>query len=420
MRFCVRHLALLSVWMVLCASTFPQDGRDTGVPAGAGAPAVRAIGKQHAILIGINKFKHLPASLNLQYAEADVKAVQEVLTRYYGFEPEHITVLLNEQATREAIIRQFDLLVDKERFGENDQVLIYIATHGKTIKVGQKESGYIVPYDAKFSLDDAKNASEIATTCVLMDDLLNRIDIAVARSVLILADSCMSGMLIRSIEPSAALRPGIEVLMRKPARQIIAAGQKDQKAFEDPKWGGGAFTSKVVEHLKAWAEAKPGVPLSASELWTAVLDGVTALTEGRQTPHCGNRPGYDGQFVFVPVGSRAPRRLAVSNAAALRQTIAQAYDGDVILLEPGDYRLTEPIEITVSIHIQGAGADKTRIVLESGDAALRFSGLGRFSLQGVAFEYTGAENPELALVEINSGEAQIAQCNFKGAKGKTG
>ena len=55
-----------------------------------------------AVVVGINAYKSWP---RLSYAVNDAQGVREILVRKYGFLPDHVTMLLDGEATREKILR---------------------------------------------------------------------------------------------------------------------------------------------------------------------------------------------------------------------------------------------------------------------------------------------------------------------------
>ena len=89
------HLSILSLFL-FCFSLFP-----------AGA-ALAQEGTKRALLIGINKYQELPW---LSGSKNDVAVMRELLIRRYGFSESNIRTLLDEQATRSAILDAMENLV---------------------------------------------------------------------------------------------------------------------------------------------------------------------------------------------------------------------------------------------------------------------------------------------------------------------
>lgn len=98
-------------------------------------------GVNYLLIIGIDTYKHLP---KLNNCVRDAKNISEVLTGRYQFEPEHLLLLFNENATR-AIIYE-TLLYLRNVLTENDSLLVYYAGHGKYDN--ELNESYILPIDA--------------------------------------------------------------------------------------------------------------------------------------------------------------------------------------------------------------------------------------------------------------------------------
>jgi len=78
-------------------------------------------GKKYAIVIGISDYPGdlnvLQGGLDLFYADDDAQTVRDTLVGIYGFDPKNVTVLLNSDATRGAIISSINTLKGKVREG---------------------------------------------------------------------------------------------------------------------------------------------------------------------------------------------------------------------------------------------------------------------------------------------------------------
>ncbi len=104
-------------------------------PTWAGAD--RGFGRYHALVIGNNKYQHLP---NLKTAVNDASVVADMLREAYDFEVE---LLLN--ASRYEIVTALNTF--RRQLTENDNLLIYYAGHG--ILDEDSAVGYWLPADAE-------------------------------------------------------------------------------------------------------------------------------------------------------------------------------------------------------------------------------------------------------------------------------
>jgi hypothetical protein len=85
--------------------------------------------KRKALLIGINKYR-IPGA-DLRGCVNDVKNLQSVLTRYYGFASRDITVLTDFKATRKAMQSAIHKLIAGARSG--DLLLLHYSGHGANV-----------------------------------------------------------------------------------------------------------------------------------------------------------------------------------------------------------------------------------------------------------------------------------------------
>ena len=81
--------------------------------------------EKRALLIGIDAY---PKVVPLDGCVNDVRLMQSVLIENFGFSADHVTLLVNEQATRDGILTAFDALVAAT--GPDDIVLVHYAGHG--------------------------------------------------------------------------------------------------------------------------------------------------------------------------------------------------------------------------------------------------------------------------------------------------
>lgn len=134
-------------------------------------------GDYHALVIGNNRYQHLP---DLKAARQDAQVVADILRSKYGFKTK---VLLD--ADRYAILSALNEF--REKLTEQDNFLLYYAGHGHLENVNLR--GYWLPVDAEPE-SSANWISNVAIT-----DVLN---VMAAKHILVVADSCYSGALTRS------------------------------------------------------------------------------------------------------------------------------------------------------------------------------------------------------------------------------
>ena len=148
--------------------------------------------ERRALLIGINRYA-AAALPDLRGAVNDTIMMRQVLESRFGFSPEDIRVLTDEQATRQGILSAISQLVDAT--GPRDVVYIHYSGHGSQVRDlnndetdggGMDET--IVPHDGR--TDDIADITDDE-----LGALLNRLE---TEHAVIVLDSCHSGTGTRS------------------------------------------------------------------------------------------------------------------------------------------------------------------------------------------------------------------------------
>jgi hypothetical protein len=165
-------------------------------------------GRYHAVVIGNNTYADMSP---LKTAVNDATAVADMLQTTYGF-----TVTLLTNTTREEIITVLDQL--RATLTEQDNLLIYYAGHG--VLDTSEERGYWLPINAK---QDSRIQWISNTT------ITDALKAMAAKHILVVADSCYSGTLVRGIDvvrpPAGANRDTyVARLAQKRSRTVLTSG----------------------------------------------------------------------------------------------------------------------------------------------------------------------------------------------------
>ncbi len=246
--------------------------KDKNIPKTASIPELD-YGSYHALVIGNNKYRHLP---DLKTAVADARRVSDILEELYGFEVSRL-----ENANRTQILRLVSDL--RKKISENDNLLIYYAGHGH-LDEGAGE-GYWLPVDAD---------PEDPSNWLMTDQIVGQIRAMSAKHVLIVSDSCFSGVLTRGIKIVKKTPSYIARMTNSKARLALTSGGLEPVADSGGS-GHSVFAAKFISLLEANQ---------------AVLDGTQLFSELRpevmlnsdQTPEYGRiRKAGDGggDFLFV-------------------------------------------------------------------------------------------------------------------------
>ena len=232
-----------------------------------------AYGNYHALVIGINDYASLP---KLQTAITDAETVAKTLEDLYGYK---VTLLKNP--SRADIIDALDDLRDE--LDEEDNLLIYYAGHGWLDQ--QTGAGFWMPVNAK---------ADRRSRWISNATLTNALQALLAKHVMVVADSCYSGTLTRSIKVPQRNRAYLERMAEKRTRVVLASGGLEPVADS----GGGNHSVFAAQFLKA-LRGNEGV-LDGTKLFESVRQNVVLNAD--QTPEYSDirKAGHEGgDFLFV-------------------------------------------------------------------------------------------------------------------------
>jgi hypothetical protein len=229
--------ACLAVFVIIGGSFVFHDGAVNGQAAtqpDKGAGTLTRYSKL-ALLVGINDYKYKGDYLKaLQGAVHDAKNMKRLLVERFGFpdDDDHIRVLTDKQATRDAILRAIkEHLIAKAT--RDTIVVFHYSGHGSHVKDmdGDEIDGYdetIVPYDSGRGKDPGRDITDDEINA-LLGKLTDK-----AAHVTFIFDSCHSGTasraagLARTVEPDD--RPPTE---RDPLLETTARGMKVKEGKSD-------------------------------------------------------------------------------------------------------------------------------------------------------------------------------------------
>jgi hypothetical protein len=253
--------------------------------------------KSHSIIIGISKYQEEEALLN---AYNDAIAIKGVLEAQYGFT--NAISLFNEDASDINIRELFlDTILDQDKIGPKDRVLIYYSGHAKlrisiNYEGAEIKEGYIVPYNSKRN----KYSSYIP-----METIIDACQKCPAKHVLLILDCCYSGYAAtRAVEPPEkpwmATEAYLKNITSRRAIQVMAAGSEDEPVSDSGiRPGYSAFTGALLDILESGSDLDNDGILTASEIGSHLVREMARQTSGPlQRPVFSNIAGSSGDFVF--------------------------------------------------------------------------------------------------------------------------
>lgn len=239
----------------------------------------------YALVIGINDYKNTSP---LSYAVSDAEEVRDTIVKEFDFPPENIKYLVDENATKKSILREF-LRFSRDDINLDDRILIFYAGHGHTLSGIRGEVGFLVPYDA--------DTSDISTL-IRWDEFTKNTELIRAKHMLFIMDACYGGLALTRSLHSGSTR-FLNDMMYRFSRQVLTAGKADQEVSDSggPLLNHSVFTGHLIEGLRGKAKSEDGI-MTASHLMTYVYGKVANDRNSNQTPHYGHFEG-DGDFIFT-------------------------------------------------------------------------------------------------------------------------
>jgi len=230
-------------------------------------------GHYYALIIGNSDYQHLK---NLATAINDANAVGSLLEQAYGFE---VTCLTN--ASRKQIIDALSRC--RHTLTKKDNLLIYFAGHGWLDKEAGR--GYWLPVDSERD----SPANWIST-----GDISDMLKAMSAKHVMVVADSCYSGTLTRSIKLSIRTSEYFCRMANKRTRVALSSGGLEP-VLDDGGYGHSVFAKAFLEVL----EKNSGI-IEGTRLFNQLRRPV--ILNAPQTPEYADilYAGHEGgDFLFV-------------------------------------------------------------------------------------------------------------------------
>ncbi|MEM5584947.1 caspase family protein [Roseibium sp. AS2] len=262
-------------------------------------------GEWRALVIGVDAYRNVSP---LKGAVNDAKDIAATLTAAGVGD---LTTLYDGEATREAVLTSWQALLS--RSAPDDILVLSYAGHGaqetEWVAGSEKDGMDEVFLLADFSLTAPGNRERLRD-----DDVAAMLRAAGGRSVLVLADSCHSGTMTRSIDPRIT-RLGTRLVGLPPLENDVLRSQEPHPVLADPApdgqdvkslanviYVGATVDGQVIPELViagqprgalSWAFAR-GVEgradldkdggISMEELSRFLQETVRVATEGRQSP----------------------------------------------------------------------------------------------------------------------------------------
>jgi len=245
--------------------------------------------------IGIGVQNYLDTNYNLKYSVKDITDIEKMYAEKYPNSER--TMLLNEQVTRENIIKLKEKLM---KTSVNDEVVILLSGHGL---LSEDLNFYYATHNVNFAVPEARG--------ILFEEIEFLFEGIPARKKMLLIDACHSGELDKSevAEQTNAGGVGTKTFNAKGQKMMIGLGNSFELmkeifsdlqkgtgttiissssgkyfSYEYDEYKNGVFTYALKEALDGKADSNFDGQLSVSEIQTYLTKRVSELTKGKQEP----------------------------------------------------------------------------------------------------------------------------------------
>ena len=241
------------------ASRAIAGGTEQGVPPASTPSVAGPVQQKWALVVGIGHFQD-PMVPVLHYTTDDAKGfASELVDPAIGrFAPDHVTLLTDDQATTVGIKEALNRIARQAQ--PNDEVVIYVATHGSPRSLDVAGANYIVTYDTKFESHGKLDEDALYATALPMVELANAVAtrMKALRTVVIL-DTCYSGgavtntakVMASGIGNAAPSQSTLERMAQGTGRIVMTAASANEESLESSSLQHGYFTYFLLQALKA-------------------------------------------------------------------------------------------------------------------------------------------------------------------------
>lgn len=243
-------------------------------------------GDYHALIIGNDDYTTLPT---LKTPINDAETIGEILKNKYGFQ---VTLLRN--GSRLEIFRALEKSL--RQLDNNDNFLLYYAGHGELDTVNRR--GYWLPVDAE---------PDSRVKWIPNVEITDYLNIMTAKQILVIADTCYSGIMTRStissMEPGTSTevrRNFLKRLATQHARMVLSSGE-EQPVLDIGGGGHSVFAKVLIDVLKSNNEIIEGVRLhqqiNERVLYKSEIFGMPQVPQYSALIPAGHEAG---DFILVP------------------------------------------------------------------------------------------------------------------------
>lgn len=203
----------------------------------------KPVADKWALVVGISNFKD--PSINLKYAAKDATDFRNYLVSKGNFQPDHVKLLVDGNASRQNII---DQLGDKwlgRVANRDDLVVVYVSSHGSGAMEQAGGVNFLVTHDT--------NKNSLLATGIPMQWLTNMVKEQVhSERTVIIMDVCHGGSAAPA-EKSLTRNTGLNLdkLTLGNGQAVLCSSLADQVSWESKNYQNSVFTRRLIEGLES-------------------------------------------------------------------------------------------------------------------------------------------------------------------------
>lgn len=208
--------------------------------------------RTYLVSVGIADYSGYPHKINnLNLTTKDAQTIVDLYSKNTSVD---YTLLLNEKATKDRIIRAMKKVYSKAK--ENDIVVFFFSGHGYP--------GGFCTYDGNMSYSEIR---------IVMSE--NK-----SKNKMMFVDACRSGgMRVDEASEQQAITAA-----KNASIMLFLSSRNNENSIERNDMSNGFFTHYLQKGLRGNADANRNRIITAKELYTFVHNGVVLLSNGMQHP----------------------------------------------------------------------------------------------------------------------------------------
>ncbi len=267
----------------------------------------RPVRDKWALVVGISDFKDgsIP---KLKYSAKDARDFREFLIKKANFSPDHIRLLVNQDATRMRIMTELGDKFLPRVVQPDDLVVLYFSSHGSPSSADFRDKNYFIAYDSE-KTNLFASGIELQE---LMKVIKGRVD---TNRVIVILDACHSGGADANAKSTEAVANFDASELIGEGQLVICSSESAERSYESKRYQNGVFTKALMDGLTANGtntKLKDAFDILKYKVNTEVKEDDGQ----RQTPVLKSQ--WNGDDVSLALPATKPRQLPL----AVKQLLA--------------------------------------------------------------------------------------------------